>query len=185
MTLILGLCGAAGSGKNAAAFHLGRDYKAASYAFADPLYAAVSVITGLSVADLQNRATKERDLGWLPASPRRLLQTIGTEWGRETIHPMIWIMATLRRIDAEQPHLAVITDVRFENEAQAIHDRGGVVWRVVRPGAGLAGVEGRHSSEAGIPDEMVDDEILNDGSLATLDARVDAAWARLQADIMR
>lgn len=185
MTLILGLCGAAGSGKNAAAFHLVRDYSAASYAFADPLYAAVSVITGLSVADLQNRATKERDLGWLPASPRRLLQTIGTEWGRETIHPMIWIMATLRRIDAERPHLAVITDVRFENEAEAIHERGGAVWKIVRPGAGLAGDAGSHSSEAGIPDHLVDDEILNDGPLATLDQRLDEAWRRLQSDIMR
>ena len=183
--MIIGLCGAAGSGKNAAAFHLCRKYGAEHYAFADPLYAAVSVITGLSVDELQDRSRKEQPLAWLPASPRRLLQTIGTEWGRETIHPMIWILATLRRIDASEALYHVITDVRFENEAQAIHDRGGVVWRVVRPGAGLSGAEARHSSEAGIPDEMVDDEILNDGPLAVLDGRVDAAWARLQNYIMR
>jgi hypothetical protein len=177
--VIIGLCGAAGSGKNAAAHHLGRRYGAAQFAFADPLYAAISAITGLSVAELQDRRRKEAELEWLPASPRRLLQTIGTEWGRETIHPEIWIMATLRRIDASEAALAVITDVRFENEAEAIRHRGGAVWHVVRPGAGLAGAEGSHSSERGIPENLVDDEVLNDGGLATLDARLDEAMTRL------
>ena len=183
--MIIGLCGAAGSGKNAAAYHLCRRYAAKQYAFADPLYAAVSVITGLSVLELQDRGRKERPLEWLGASPRRLLQTIGTEWGREMIHPMIWIMATLRRIDSSESLYHVITDVRFENEAEAIHERGGVVWRIVRPGAGLRGDDGGHSSEAGLPDSCVDDEVLNDGDLAVLDARLDQAWARLQCDIMR
>lgn len=183
--MIIGLCGAAGSGKNAAAYHLCRRYGAEHCAFADPLYAAVSVITGLSVDELQDRAKKEQPLTWLPASPRRLLQTIGTEWGRDTIHPMIWILATLRRIDASEALYHVITDVRFENEAQAIHDRGGVVWRIVRPGAGLAGETAKHSSEAGIPDHLVDDEILNDGDLSALHQRLDQAWSRLQCDIIK
>jgi hypothetical protein len=183
--VIIGLCGAAGSGKNSAAHHLGRRYGAVQFAFADPLYAAISAITGLSVAELQDRRRKEAELEWLPASPRRLLQTIGTEWGRETIHPEIWIMATLRRIDASEAALAVITDVRFENEAEAIRRRGGAVWHVVRPGAGLAGATAEHSSEQGLPPECIDDEIVNDGDLAALDARLDEAWNRLQRDTMR
>jgi hypothetical protein len=177
--LIIGLCGAAGSGKNAAAYHLCRRYGATQFAFADPLYAAISAITGLSVAELQDRRRKETELEWLPASPRRLLQTIGTEWGRETIHPEIWIMATLRRIDSSEAGVAVVTDVRFDNEAEAIQRRGGAVWRIVRPGAGLSGLEGTHSSERGIPESLVDDEILNDADLRTLDLRLDEAMSRL------
>lgn len=183
--MIIGLCGAAGSGKNAAAQYLCRKYRAVQFAFADPLYAAISAITGLSVADLQDRRRKEAELDWLPASPRRLLQTIGTEWGRETIHPEIWVMATLRRIDASEAGVAVITDVRFDNEAEAIRRRGGYVWRIVRPGAGLAGEAAAHSSEQGIPDHLVDDEVLNDGDLTRLDQRLDAAWLRLQHDTMK
>jgi hypothetical protein len=155
------------------------------FAFADPLYAAISAITGMSIAELQDRRYKERDLPWLPASPRRLLQTIGTEWGRETIHPEIWVMATMKRIEDSEATLAVITDVRFDNEAEAIHARGGYVWRVVRPGAGLVGSAGSHSSERGIEASLVDDEVLNDGDLSILAGRVDAALSRLQNDTMK
>ncbi len=183
--MIIGLCGAAGSGKDAAASHLCRQYRAAKFAFADPLYAAISAITGLSVHELQDRRRKETELEWLSASPRRLLQTLGTEWGRETVHPEIWIMATLRRIDASQSPVAVVADVRFENEAEAIRRRGGVVWRIVRPGAGLYGVTAGHSSEQGIPESLVDDEVLNDGDLPTLDRRLDDAWRRLRNDTMK
>jgi hypothetical protein len=183
--MIIGLCGAAGCGKNTVAEMLAARQGAGIFGFADPLYAAISAITGMSIAELQDRRHKERDLPWLPASPRRLLQTIGTEWGRETIHPEIWVMATMKRIEDSEAVIAVITDVRFDNEAEAIHARGGYVWRVVRPGAGLAGSAGSHSSERGIEARLVDDEVLNDGDLSVLAGRVDAAWSRLQNDTMK
>lgn len=183
--MIIGLCGAAGCGKNTVAGILKEVCGAESYGFADPLYAAVSAITGLPISELQDRRRKEIDLGWLPASPRRLLQTIGTEWGRDTIHPEIWIMATMRRIDASENPWSAITDVRFDNEAEAIRRRGGVVWRIVRPGAGLGGAEGSHSSEQGVDPSLVDDEIENTGDLSSLRAAVEEAWARLHGDIMR
>ena len=91
----------------------------------------------------------------------------------------------MRKIDASQHSWHAITDVRFDNEAEAIHRRGGVVWRIVRPGAGLGGAEGEHSSEQGIDPSLVDDEVVNDGDLSRLRAAVEDAWARLHGDIMR
>lgn len=184
--MILGIAGAAGSGKDTVGQYLVRRHGAVIHKFADPLYAAISAITGLSVVELQDRRRKEEILPWLPCSPRRLLQTIGTEWGRDTIHPDIWVLATLRRIDATDALWSVVTDVRFDNEAEAIRARGGVVWAVTRPSVGgLGGVESRHSSEAGVSAELIDDEIFNHGDIAALEREVDAAWARLQADIIR
>lgn len=202
--MIIGLCGAIGSGKNAAGRHLTERYGAVETSYAAPLYAAVSAITGMSVAELQDRDQKERNLSWLPVSPRRLLQTLGTEWGRQTIHPEIWVLSTFRWIEKSEAPLVVITDVRFPNEAEAVRARGGVVWRVNRPGNPMSqpapkvglmaciklwllfGVFPKgHPSEAGIPNHLVDDEILNDGDLATLARRLDEAMARLQSDIMR
>lgn len=85
-------------------------------------------------------------------TPRKLLQLLGTECGREIIHPNIWVNAlfadyvcdncgqqecptgeehTGQMIDSSFPNW-IITDVRFPNEAQAIKDRGGIVIRVNR-----------------------------------------------------
>lgn len=181
--MIIGICGAAGAGKGSVASILEmRGF--ATLSFADPLYAAVSAITGLTVAELQDRKTKEEPIDWIGSSPRRLLQSLGTEWGRNMIHPEIWVMATMQRMLAGGEYC--IPDVRFVNEAAAIRARGGVVWRVERPGhALLAGDAAAHASERGIPDEYVDSVITNDGTLADLQAAVDAAFQCLQADIMR
>lgn len=77
-------------------------------------------------------------------TPRKLLQLLGTECGRQIIHPNIWVnalFADYKGIDnpLEKGHPEewgkpnwIITDVRFPNEAQAIKDRGGVVIRVNR-----------------------------------------------------
>lgn len=181
--MIIGICGAAGAGKGSVASILeSRGF--ATLSFADPLYEAVSAITGLTVAELQDRSRKENTLGWISCSPRRLLQTLGTDWGRNMIHQEIWVMATMQRMLPGGDYC--IPDVRFVNEAAAIRARGGVVWRVERPGHSLlAGAAAAHESERGIPDEYVDSVITNGGTLADLQAAVDAAFLCLQADIMR
>lgn len=80
-------------------------------------------------------------------TPRYVLQTLGTEWGR-TIDKDIWVKTALRRAAALKDGDAVlITDVRFINEARAIVAGGGQVWRIERPGAGLSGTAGAHVSE--------------------------------------
>jgi hypothetical protein len=180
--VIIGLCGAAGAGKNTVAERLRLEHRFSPMAFADPLYAAVSAITGLTVEELQDRSRKENALGWISCSPRRLLQTLGTDWGRNMIHEEIWVMATMQRIEASPEFDYCLTDVRFPNEAAAIKARGGVVWRVVRPGFGvLDGETSSHESERGIPDEYVDDEIVNEGGIRDLQYAVDTAICRLQA----
>ncbi len=183
--MIIGLCGAAGAGKNTVAERLCIAHKFVPLAFADPLYAAVSAITGLTVGQLQDRSRKENALGFIDCSPRRLLQTLGTDWGRNMIHPEIWVMATMRKIEEHPEFNYCITDVRFANEAAAVKARGGFVWRVIRPGfSTLDGSAAAHESERGVPIEYVDDEIVNAGSLLSLDVAVDAAMGRLQAATM-
>ena len=181
--MIIGICGAAGSGKGSVAGILEmRGF--ATLSFADPLYAAVSAITGLTVAELQDRNRKEVPIDWIGVSPRRLLQTLGTEWGRQMIHEDIWIRATMQRMLYGGDYC--LPDVRFANEARAIKEAGGVVWRVERPGHSLlAGAAAAHASEQGVTDADIDSRIVNDGTLADLQATVDAAFACLQADILK
>jgi len=178
--MLIGLCGPAGAGKNTVAELLIDSDRCTFHqmAFADPLYECVSVITGISVAELQNRDVKEAVIPWLGKSPRQMLQSLGTEWGRDTIHPEIWIRIAMKRAI---PHLfvgrsVVVTDVRFDNEAKAITDAGGEVWRVVRPGwRCLEESTAAHQSEAGVSEHLIARTIDNSGSLDDLRHELNAA----------
>lgn len=180
--MIIGLAGAAGAGKGSVAAAIRRLTGWKELGFADPVYGAVAAITGLTIDELHDRNIKEKTILWIGKSPRELLQLLGTEWGRNTIKPTIWIERAL----ALAGENAVITDLRFDNEAQAIHERGGVVWRVLRPSHScLSRSAAEHSSEAGVSPDLIDLDIWNDGTLGDLEARVNAAMKTLRADTIR
>lgn len=173
--MIIGLCGAAGAGKNTVADILVRDHGYTVVSFAEPLYAAVSAITGLPVEYLQDRKNKERPIGWLGSSPRELLQTLGTDWGRKMIHENIWVIVAMNKVAeiTEAGGKAVITDVRFDNEAIAVKLAGGSVWRVDRPCDNSCGHKERcHASENGVSPELVDVVVTNDSTLDDLSSMV-------------
>lgn len=183
--ILIGLCGAAGAGKGSVASHLADAYGFEEMAFADPLYAAVSAITGKPVKWLKDRDNKETVIPWIGKSPRQLLQLLGTEFGREMIHSEIWVKRAMWSVRESAATGVVITDVRFDNEALAVREAGGVVFEVVRPGAAcLAGEAAGHSSEAGISRGHILATIRNEGTLDDLWGAVDAAMASLHADIM-
>ena len=64
-------------------------------------------------------------------SGREFLQFFGTEIGRK-MHRPLWINATINKILAEQPEFALITDIRFPDEVNAIQKIGGEVVRLYR-----------------------------------------------------
>ena len=175
--MIIGLTGAAGSGKNTVADMLCEMAFFTQIGFADPLYSMISSMTGLPEAILRDRAVKEATIDWLGKSPRELLQNLGTEWGREFIGEHVWVTACMRRaMDFVQAGRGVvITDVRFSNEAQAIFQAGGVVWRVLRPAGGVGGPAMSHQSERGIAGDLVSRTIVNDGDIGCLRDRVEEA----------
>jgi len=173
--MLVGLCGAAGAGKNTVADFLS-DFT--QIAFADSLYECVSTITGLPVVKLKDREVKETVIPWLGKSPRQMLQSMGTEWGRETIHPEIWIRIAMNRAWLEKVagRSVVITDVRFDNEAAAVAAAGGEVWEVARPGwRCLADDAAAHQSEAGISRHLIARTIDNSGSLDDLRRQLSGA----------
>lgn len=81
-------------------------------------------------------------------TPRKILQLMGTECGRNIIHPNIWVNALMSEYKGTHSSYKmctypikhneeclpnwIITDVRFPNEIKAIKDRGGIVIRVNR-----------------------------------------------------
>jgi hypothetical protein len=67
-------------------------------------------------------------------TPRAAMQTLGHEWGRETVYPNIWVDTAKRRaLDIlKYEGRVVFDDVRYSNEAAAIKDLGGVTVRLFR-----------------------------------------------------
>lgn len=182
--ILIGLCGAAGSGKDTVAGHLAINHGYRVLAFAGPLYDAVAAITGLTVSELRDRRLKEKPIEWVGKSPRELLQLMGTEFGRNMIREDIWIRRAMMDVE-EATCDCVITDVRFDNEAVAIRDAGGVIVEVVRPGTACLDAEAaKHASEAGIPRHHISATITNNGTVADLADSADAVVASLHADIM-
>lgn len=171
MRRIIGFCGPAGAGKDLAASMV---HGACRVAFADPIYQGLAAMLGISEAELRDRSAKERPIVGLGASPRQLLQTLGTEWGRRMICPDIWIELAFWRWEqaaANGISLIVVPDVRFANEAQQIRSEGGEVWMIYRPGVEPVAA---HESEAGLPLRLIDRLVVNDGTVDQLRERVEA-----------
>ena len=98
---------------------------------------------------------------------RRLLQRLGTEAGRKTLWDTIWIDAAFAGVPEDGK--IVVSDARFINEFDAVHDRGGVVWRIERPGLTILD----HPSETEAPTYQHFDRVIeNDKDLDYFQQRI-------------
>lgn len=131
------------------------------------------------------------DIFYIP-TPRLMLQLVGTECGRNIIHPDVWVNSTMSEyqryagysypiklldentsmvtgepkfVDEGFPDW-VIPDTRFPNELRAIKVRNGFVIRVDNPNVVS---EDTHESETALDNcKEFDATIINDGSIENL-----------------
>jgi hypothetical protein len=231
--MIIGVCGLAGSGKNAVSDVLIREYKFCAIAFADPMKRFCAEIFDWPAewlwgkSELRSREDtryirrykdlipgkiqlvdvgERREITAVPEylTPRYALQKIGTEWARDC-YPDVWVEYAVRiakKIMSGKGNLysaekglsaesatppehnyngVVITDVRFKNEITGVHDRGGKLIRVKRPGVDKA--EWDHPSETEqltIPDKDFDYVLENDGTIEDLTEKVAIALKEME-----
>lgn len=128
-------------------------------------------------------------------TPRLFLQLLGTEAGRQILHPNIWVNALFadytetyigNKGNTESEHSKlkklgikqilptfpnwIITDVRFPNEAQAVKNRGGIMIRVNRPDKGNTD---NHPSEISLDNYQDWDHVIeNNGTIEDLIEKV-------------
>ncbi len=126
------------------------------------------MVLGVTAEELADPARKEQPCAaLLGKTPRQAMQSIGTQWGREMIHPDIWVSIAARRLDVAKAEgkSVVLDDCRFDNEAEVWRAAGGTVIEITRPG--LAYNNG-HASEAGISRHLISTTLKNDGTAERL-----------------
>jgi len=123
---------------------------------------------------------------WMPMTYREFLQRLGTEAMRDGLHTNVWVNALFAdytpnwKFEGEgiliddvslikkYPNW-IITDMRFENELEAVVKHKGIAIRVVRPGRTLTGT---HPSEIALDGFIMHYEIINDGTIEDLIEKV-------------
>lgn len=171
MSLIIGVTGFAGAGKDTVGGILQANYGFKRLALADPIKDMLSVIG----VDCHTRKTKDEYNPRFYTSPRRLMQTLGTEWAREMIHPDFWISILKDKMKEAVARDYVITDIRMPNEAAWIRSVG-QLWFVKRDSATAA----THATEHGLASQRGDVILDNNGSFEDLTARVNFAYRALE-----
>lgn len=140
---IIGLYSAsAGSGKSEVARILAYNWDYELVKFAAPLKGMARGLLasmGFDVNEVEEMV--EGDLketvipGFETVTPRRIMQTLGTDWGREAIDNDLWVTVAISKARKiiEQGGRVVIDDCRFANEFDAIRAAGGSIYEVSRP----------------------------------------------------
>lgn len=168
MNILIGVTGEARAGKDTFARLLG-EHGYRRVAFADALKQVVALIADEPVGLYHDDTTKEQYTDALGMTRRQALQLMGTEGGRKVLGDLVWVNRLTRSWrNAGKPRW-VVSDVRFDNEAEAIRANGGIIVKIVRPQAekistGVAG----HASEGGIDHSLVDFHVKNSGTLEDL-----------------
>ena len=166
---LVALCGAAGSGKTAAADYLIEHYGYCRFKFAGPLKDMLRAI-GLTHSEIEGHAKESKSATLCGRTPRYVMQTLGTEWGRNLVGPDLWVNLWQQRVTAlaaENPDARIIVDdMRFPNELDAVKQLGGT--RIMLHRATAQVKAGDHVSESSLPVDNDMRIIINDGDLAQL-----------------
>lgn len=128
--MLLGIVGKKNSGKDTLSDYLCKHHGFYKDSFAAPLKDICKRMFLLDEKQLEDHTLKETmDERW-GLSPREMFQKFGTDFVRSNFGSDFWIRHLEKRMLTRKDDLVVISDVRFENEANWIQKNGGILIRV-------------------------------------------------------
>ena len=182
MIKLVALTGAAGSGKSTVAkylsegrhSHYGSNVPFVRTKFSGTLKKMLMQIPNVTIDMIEGKLKEEPQELFGGKTPREVMQTLGTEWGRASVYSKIWLDSWERSV-CDLTYV-VVEDLRYLNEAELVKNRGGEIWRIKRPDYQCNG----HISETEMKGIEPDLTISNSGSLGELHAMIDnilAPWS--------
>jgi hypothetical protein len=124
----------------------------------------------------------EGDLKELPVpgfdfTPRHLMITLGSDWGRQAVEDGLWIKLAMAQIKiaTDAGKNVVVDDMRFPNEFDELHKIGAILMHVIRPQA----PETVSASEGLLNDFEFDAYIVNSGTLEELRRETNTVMGQL------
>lgn len=122
----------------------------------------VDIIECLELEDMEiNINTMDEEVMTGKTSPRNVYQKFGTEYGRKLVDPDIWLKLC--------PEDCILSDVRFENEAEFVREKGKLVF-IERSDVPVI-KNSTHESEKGVKRVYNDVVIFNNGPLTELESK--------------
>lgn len=172
--MLIGILGRRGVGKDTVSDYLEEKYQFNKKSFATPLKEICKLLFNFTDDQLYGNLKDEIDPRW-KTSPRVIMQYLGTDVFRKDINKIMpqmkddfWVNIALTNKSLESN--VVIADVRFANEIEHIHKRGGKIIKIIRPN----GSNDAHESEINIDSiNSYDFLIINDGTINELFNQVD------------
>jgi len=169
MIKLIALTGAAGSGKSTVAKHLSnKRIPFVRTKFSGTLKKMLMQIPNVTTDMIEGELKEEPQELFGGKTPREVMQTLGTEWGRDSVYSKIWLDSWERSIN--DLTYIVVEDLRYLNEAELVKRRGGQIWRIKRPDYKCNG----HISETEMKGIDPDLTIRNNGSVEELHAMIDS-----------
>ena len=166
MFKLIGLTGPARCGKDSAAKMLVDHHGFKQYSLASPIKKMLKAID-INCNDSEKEIPLERFGG---KTPRQLMQSLGTEWGR-AISDSLWLRLAMHEYEwAKHEDYAglVISDIRFSNEGDWLREHGTLV-HISRPGVSHTK---KHSSDLPLETKEGDFFICNDHTAAFLGRQI-------------
>ena len=133
--MIIGILGNKNHGKDTISDYISNKYDFKKEAFAGPLKDICKILFGFNNNQLYGDSKDKVDKHW-GFTPRDILQFVGTELFRNKMDEMIpgigtnfWLKCMRRKCLQQN---IVISDVRFQNEVDFIHELNGIIIKVQR-----------------------------------------------------
>jgi hypothetical protein len=163
--LIIGLAGRKGSGKSTVA-HIMEKEGFVELAFADPLKEAAAVLLGVPKKWMFKARLEDKEaiVPGFNFTYRSFLQKLGTEFARDSISTNFWVDRMDVRLYGMADKFIVVSDVRFDNEAEYILSKNGVIIDIQRDSTPADD----HITEKGVSEHLTKYKLSNNGSMNDL-----------------
>lgn len=168
LPFLIGIAGPIGSGKDTAAIFLAQVLTAGRYSFAEPMREAVSLIFDIPVHELTSQEGKTLYDDYWGFTHRNLLRLLGNDAMKPVFGDDIWVKRAELALRKMAEEIVVISDVRFDLEADFIRRSGGFIIHLDRPNNPLAGQMSAHASDQGITMSESDLYVCNDRGIVEL-----------------